>query len=135
MSSFVYFGAFIGYLVISFFADNWGRRTSLMIGWAVVTLGSILVACSVNIYMAAVGMFMCGFGSDVSVNIGFFFFGEVVGSDKREKYSVFVQIWFPVGSIIITAFFYFMDNWRIIWIIVLASPCLLNFFLMYFFCY
>ena len=83
LSSFVYFGAFIGYLIISFFADNWGRRRSLLIGWVSVTIGAILVSCSVNIYMAAVGMFLCGFGSDVSVNIGFFFFGEVVGEEKR----------------------------------------------------
>jgi OCT family organic cation transporter-like MFS transporter 4/5 len=79
LSSFVYFGAFIGYLIISFFADNWGRWNSLMIGWFSVTVGAIVVCCSVNIYMAAIGMFLCGFGSDVSVNIAFFFFGEVVG--------------------------------------------------------
>ena len=106
-----------------------------MIGWVAVTIGSILVACSVNIYMAAIGMFLCGFGSDVSVNIAFFFFGEVVGDEKRQKYSVFVQIWFPVGSIIITSFFWFMDDWRIIWIIVLVVPCVIGLVLMYFFCY
>ena len=80
-------------------------------------------------------MFMCGFGSDVVVNIAFFFFGEVVGDEKRQKYSVFVQIWFPVGSIIITAFFYFFDNWRYIWIGVVAAPAIINFFLMFFFVY
>ena len=46
-----------------------------------------------------------------------------------------MQIWFPVGSIIITAFFYFIDNWRIIWIIVLTTPCIINLVLLYFFCY
>ena len=75
LSSFTYFGAFLGYLVISFFADNFGRRSSLTIGWGITTLGSIIVACSVNIYMGAIGLFLCGFGSDVSVNIAFFYFG------------------------------------------------------------
>ena len=79
LSSFTYFGAFLGYLVISFFADNLGRRTSLLIGWVVEVIGSILVAASVNIYMASAGLFLCGFGADVCINIAFFFFGEVVG--------------------------------------------------------
>jgi MFS family permease len=79
LSSFTYFGAFLGYLVISFFADNWGRRTSLLLGWGIETLGAVVVASSVNIYMASAGLFMCGFGADVCINIAFFFFGEVVG--------------------------------------------------------
>ena len=79
LSSFTYFGAFVGYLVISFFADNFGRKSSLIIGWGICSLGVVIVAASFNIYMTAAGLFLCGFGSDVSLNIAFFFFGEVVG--------------------------------------------------------
>lgn len=75
MSSFTYFGAFVGYIVISFFADNLGRRSSILIAWVVCTVGSIMVAFSVNIYMVAVGLFLCGCGCDAGINICFFFFG------------------------------------------------------------
>jgi MFS family permease len=125
----------VGYLVISFFADNFGRRSSVIIGWGVCMVGTILVACSFNIYMAAVGLFLCGFGSDVSINIAFFFFGEVVGDEKRQKYSVLVQIWFPVGAMLMTGFFYLIDNWRLVWIILIAIPTIADFVLLYFFCY
>jgi len=59
----------------------------------------------------------------------------VVGDEKREKYSVFVQIWFPVGAMVITGFFYLMDNWRVIWIILIVGPGMLGIILMYFCCY
>lgn len=83
-SSCTYFGAFVGYILISFFADNFGRRTSMLLAWGATTIGSIIVACSVNIWMAAAGLFLSGAGADASINICFFFFGEVVGDKKRQ---------------------------------------------------
>ncbi|MFO0002060.1 MAG: MFS transporter, partial [bacterium] len=85
VSSCTYFGAFIGYIVISFFSDNFGRKSSMVVSWAICTAGTILVAVSVNIYMVAVGLFLSGCGCDAAINICFFFFGEVVGDKKRQK--------------------------------------------------
>lgn len=78
----------------------------MLVSWGITTLGTIIVAASFNIYMVAVGLFLCGCGSDAGINICFFFFGEVVGDEKRQKYSVFVQIFFCGGAIVITGFFY-----------------------------
>ena len=46
-----------------------------------------------------------------------------------------MQIWFPVGAMVITGFFYFMDNWRIIWLILIMGPSVLGLALMFFTCY
>jgi len=75
VSSFTYFGAFVGYIVISFFSDNFGRRTSMLVSWGTCTIGTIIVALSTNIYAVAAGLFFCGCGCDASINICFFFFG------------------------------------------------------------
>jgi MFS family permease len=75
VSSCTYFGAFVGYIVISFFSDNFGRKSSMVVSWAICTLGTIIVAFSVNIYMVAVGLFFSGCGCDAAINICFFFFG------------------------------------------------------------
>jgi MFS family permease len=83
-SSSTYLGAFVGYILISFFSDNFGRRTSMLLAWATTTVGSIIVSLSQNIYMAAFGLFLSGAGSDAAINICFFFFGEVVGDKKRQ---------------------------------------------------
>ncbi len=135
MSSFTYLGAFVGYIVISFFSDNFGRRSSILVSWGICTLGTIIVACSFNIYMVAAGLFLCGCGSDAGINICFFFFGEVVGDEKRQKYSVFVQIFFCLGAMVITAFFFMIESWRINWIALVTTLSIIELFLVFFFVY
>lgn len=135
VSSFTYFGAFIGYIVISFFSDNFGRRNSILVSWGITVLGTIIVAFSFNVYMVAAGLFLCGCGSDAGINICFFFFGEVVGDEKRQKYSVFVQIFFCIGAMVITLFFYLISDWRINWIILVGVPSIIEFILLWLFVY
>ena len=97
----------------------------MVVSWSICTLGTIIVATSVNIYMVAVGLFFSGCGCDAAINICFFFFGEVVGDAKRQKDSVIVQIFFTVGAMVITLFFSLIDSWRINWIILVAGPAVL----------
>ena len=77
-STFTYFGGFLGYASISFFSDNFGRKKSIVLSWGICTIGLILLSCSVNLYMAAAGLFLAGFGCDSAVNIGLYIVGEVV---------------------------------------------------------
>lgn len=85
--------------------------------------------------MVAAGLFLCGCGSDAGINICFFFFGEVVGDEKRQKYSVFVQIFFTLGAMVITLFFFLIASWRVNWIILVTAPAILELVLLYFFVY
>ena len=64
--------------MVSFFADNLGRKKSMVIGWGITTVGTILLALSTNLWMAGAGLFMAGLGSDSSINICYNFLGEVV---------------------------------------------------------
>lgn len=125
VKSFVYFGAFIGYIAISFFSDNFGRRSSILVSWVICTVGAILVSVSPNVYVVAAGMFLCGCGCDAGINICFFFFGEVVGDEKRQKYSVIIQIFFCLGAMATTLFFYLIPSWRINWIILVTAPSII----------
>lgn len=74
-SSAVYFGAFIGYILFSFYSDNFGRKLSLALAWGVTFTGSILLFLTENIYMGAAAMFLLGAGGDASLNICFYFLG------------------------------------------------------------
>lgn len=123
----------MGYVVVSFFADNFGRKSSMIVSWGLGTMGTVIVACSFNIYMVAVGLFFSGYGCDAAINICFFFFGEVVGDEKRQKYSVFIQIFFTVGAIIITLFFQLINDWRINWIALVAVPSIIELALLMFY--
>lgn len=49
----------------------------------------------------------------------------MVGDKKRQKYSVFVQIFFTLGAMAVTLFFSLIDNWRVNWIILVAGPAII----------
>lgn len=59
----------------------------------------------------------------------------MVGDEKRQKYSVFVQIFFCLGAMVTTLFFYLISSWRISWIILVVGPAILELVLLYFFVY
>lgn len=77
-SSAVYVGALIGYLLFSFYADNFGRRITMILAWGIATIGTLVLLFSQNLIMVAVGFFMLGAGADAAVNMCFNFLGEVV---------------------------------------------------------
>jgi OCT family organic cation transporter-like MFS transporter 4/5 len=73
LSSLVYGGCFFGYITISIMVDNMGRKKAMLISYGIATLGMILIAIAQNIYMAAVGLFLMGYGSDSAINICFYY--------------------------------------------------------------
>ena len=95
----------MGYLFFSFVADNYGRRPTYIISWSITTVGCILFYFSVNLAMVSIGLFLYGLGAGVSMNMGFYFLGEIVEDNLRQKYSVFLQPWFATGAVLVTIFF------------------------------
>ena len=75
--------------------------------------------------MASAAMFLLGAGSDASINMCFYFLGEVVEGKTRQKYSVLIQPWFATGALVMTFLFYIIKNWRIVCIIIIAGPSLI----------
>jgi MFS family permease len=74
VSSCTYLGALVGYVAVSFLADNFGRRKALLGAWSVCAVGTVVVASSLRLEVAAVGFFLSGFGSDAAVNLTLLFF-------------------------------------------------------------
>ena len=71
----LFVGIFCGYLIILFFADNYGRKFSVMMAWSAVIVGQILLFVSFNLYMALAGLFLAGAGSESAIRISMAVFG------------------------------------------------------------
>lgn len=125
LASLVYMGCFFGYISISIMVDNMGRKKALLIAYGVATLGMVLLAVSTNLYMAGVGLFLMGYGSDSAINICFYFITETVETKSRQKYSIFIQIFFSLGGVINVGYFYIFKNWKIITWVFLIAPSLI----------
>jgi MFS family permease len=124
----IYVGALVGYILFSFYSDNYGRRTAMLIGFAFATIGAIIMACSPNLPTVALGLFLLGAGADASINMCFNFMGEMVENQTRQKYCVLLQPWFAIGAIIITTAFKFIENWRIVTICFITIPSVIILF-------
>lgn len=100
----------------------------MLLSMGLGTLGSIVVALGFNIEMIAIGMIMCGAGINVSGGMLFYFLNEAVENIKRQKYSIMIQIGYNIAAIIMTGLYYFIGNWRIIFIIISMIPAVVAFF-------
>ena len=70
-SSAPYFGALLGFIFVTFFSDNYGRKKTCIAAWSVNCLGCLFLIISKfteTMETAIVGLALMGFGSD-SVSI------------------------------------------------------------------
>lgn len=132
-STLVYFGSFIGYLVVSWMNDNLGRRKSILIGLGVSFLGILMIASSINLFMAQIGLFLAGFGIDPSINTVFYFIAETVENNSRQKHSTIIQFFFCLAGIVNVINYLIFKNWRLISYLFFVLPAGISVFLVYWF--
>ncbi len=65
----LYIGGLFGYVGLIAFTDNYGRKFSMVLAWALVVLGTIILSSSVDIWMAVIGLFLAGLGCDSFLRI------------------------------------------------------------------
>ncbi len=101
-----YLGAFFGYIFVSFFADNYGRRKTLILSWVACCLGCLVLLLSRSLWMAGIGLFLCGFGTDSGSSLTLSIISEQFNDVSRQKISTLVQGTFTFGSLFITLIYY-----------------------------
>ena len=110
-------------------SDNMGRKKSMLICFGIAYIGTVIVCFSTNMYLTFIGLFVMGFGSDVAVNICFYFSAETVCDRSRMKHSVLIQLFFSLGCLVNVGYYYWVGNWRIIYFVFMIIPggcCLLT---------
>ena len=127
MTTFI--GIFLGYIIILFFADNFGRKFSVLMAWTVTVIGCILLCVSVNFEMALAGLFLSGMGSESAIRISMAVFGEIVDYYERQKYSVALEISFGFAGVLVGIIYYLIDDWKTINIFFVAIPAGIELFL------
>lgn len=132
-STLVYFGSFVGYLVVSWMNDNLGRKRSIMIGLIVSLLGIFLISASTSLPMAQLGMFLAGFGIDPSINTVFYFISETVENHLRQKHSTIIQFFFSLAGIVNVINYLIFKDWRVIYWVFFFIPAAVSIFLIYWF--
>ena len=117
-------------MVFLSFADNHGRKVSLVLAWAVTTIGIALLSISWSMTVASIGLFLAGAGCESSIRIGIAYINETIDPYVRQKYSIAMQSSFGITGILIGVLFYLVKEWRVIIIFFCFIPSLLVLVLM-----
>jgi hypothetical protein len=76
--------------------------------------------------MAAIGLLMCGMGSDSNLAVLSSVGAECCDDNFRQKASSIVQGAFTVGALLVTLFYYLYEDWKITTIYCLSIPAFIN---------
>ena len=105
----------------------------MTVSLGISSVGSVLVVTGFNLPMVVVGVVLSGMGINVACGMAFCYLAETVEDNKRQKYSILVQVSFTVGTMLLTGLYATIGDWRIISIILQAVPVIATFLLYLFY--
>lgn len=73
LKSMIFLGSLIGFFIIPYLADNWGRKKAMQISWGICTFGIVLVSFSSSPSMIGIGYFLAGFGANPAITLCYSF--------------------------------------------------------------
>ncbi|RVX72806.1 hypothetical protein B0A52_03159 [Exophiala mesophila] len=121
-----YFGAAMGSLSQSWFADRWGRRVALAVAAIIALIGSALVAGSVNIPMLCVVRVLQGCGLGMLLTLVPLYLSEVAPPAQRGLLTGLSVLSFGLGYVTcswMSVGCYFASNLTLSWRLPLALAC------------
>lgn len=121
-SSAPYLGTMIGCFFMAILADNYGRRLTLVISTLITFCGTIILIFSQGLWMAALGLLMCGMGSDSILSTLGSVCVECCDDNFRQKTGSIVQGAFTIGALLVTLFYYLYEDWKMTTIYCLSIP-------------
>jgi OCT family organic cation transporter-like MFS transporter 4/5 len=69
----LFIGSLIGFFIIPYAADNFGRKIAIQASWGICTLGVLLICLADSPNMIGIGYFFAGFGSNPAITLCFSF--------------------------------------------------------------
>lgn len=87
----------IGFFIIPYVADNWGRKIAIIVSWGIFFIGILTIGVSDSPHMIGIGQILCGFGCNPAITLCYSFLNEQVLRNKRQYYGVTIQVFLAIG--------------------------------------
>lgn len=107
-------------------ADNHGRKNILIIAGITMFVGSVILIFAIDLWMAVIGLLLCGIGSDAALALFTSIGAEWYDDNHRQKVGSLVQTTYVVGALATTLFYYLFENWKVTTLYCLIIPSLIN---------
>jgi MFS family permease len=126
LQSFSYIGSFIGFIVMPFFADNFGRRQAERVSWVINIVGLIILGSSVNLPMVSIGSFLMGLGTNSTITLHYTFIKSLMVGKMRERSFLILQVMFSIGLSFVALSSMLIADWKVIvWALMLTPSRLI----------
>lgn len=102
-----------------------GRKIALVVGCWLTVVGSLSLIFAQQLWMASLGLILCGMGSDSVYATFLSLVAEAVDDNFRQKTSAIIQGFFVVGALVVTLFYYLFEDWQTSTIYCLGIPSLI----------
>lgn len=124
----VMLGVFIGNFVFGVLADKFGRKLPLTISCVAQPFLGMGVAFAPEVYSFLVFKFLLNFFVGGTMISSFVLFSEVIGVQWRSPIGILFQIPFTLGHLSLSAFAYFIKDWRYFQLAISLPAILLVYF-------
>jgi MFS family permease len=115
-------GSVIGFLFFTFLSDNIGRKKAMIYSQIIYVSGNVLFVVSPNLTVAGIALLIIGFAFYSANGQCAIFISEVFDADVRNKFIIFLFVFYTFGSMTAVLMFYTIYNWQLIWIICMGIP-------------
>eukprot|EP01134_Creolimax_fragrantissima_P006371 CFRG6371T1 len=119
-----FIGWFVGAGFFGWLSDNYGRRVSVWLGVLMVFSSTLGLSLVPQFWMYLVMNLCSGIGCGGVLMVSFVICVEWFSSDFRELVGVVVNVFFPIGSLLLVPIAYIIRSWRMLSATV-ALTCLL----------
>jgi len=102
-------GSLVGTMILTYFADIYGRRITMNIGWIITTIACFIKVFSPNIGFIIFANFFDGFGAYSSNAITIMVMSEIANGKFRKITSGFITIGFTLCPIYIMILSYYLN--------------------------
>ena len=126
LQSLIALGSCIGFFIFPYYADNKGRKITMVVAWGFFTVGVVFTALANGPWMAGIGQFLMGFGGNAAITLDFSFINEQCSGKARQYFSIGVQMFFAISECLVGYVLYWMQNWRYTVYIMLGATVLVN---------
>lgn len=121
----MYFGSLVGFFIISFMADNWGRKITMKISWAIFLVGMAALCLADSPNMIGMGQLFAGFGCNPAITLCYSFINEQCVGKSRQYYGIALQVFLALGECVIGFLFLPQLSWRYIMYLIAGIGVLL----------
>lgn len=73
LTSLIFVGSLLGFFIIPYAADNWGRRIAIRISWAIFVFGVGFLGFADSPAMIGMGQLLMGFGCNPAITLCYSF--------------------------------------------------------------